>query len=196
MNSPLPRAFYSRETIHVARDLLGMRLVREIGRRQLIGRIVETEAYRGADDPASHAARGMTGRNEVMFGPPGHAYVYFTYGMHFCFNIVAHKSTLPGAVLVRAIEPLEGLDYMARRRGRTNLRYLANGPGKVTEAFAIARLLNGHDLTIPSQLHLMEGTLRTGERVARSRRIGIGSNDTRLWRFYVRSNPFVSRPHA
>jgi DNA-3-methyladenine glycosylase len=193
MDSPLPRTFYSRETVHVARSLLGMQLVRAIGRRQLVGRIVETEAYRGADDPASHAARDMTRRNNVMFGPAGHAYVYFTYGMHFCFNIVAHKPTIPGAVLVRAIEPLEGLDYMSRRRGRSDPKDLASGPAKLTAAFAITGGLNGLDLTVPSQLYLREGSLQAGERVASSRRIGIGPSDTRLWRFYVSSNPFVSR---
>lgn len=189
----LPRTFYARETVTVAEGLLGKLLIRHVRGVRLVGRVIETEAYRGSDDPASHAARGMTARNRVMFGQPGHAYVYFTYGMHFCFNIVAHKAGLPGAVLIRALEPLEGLEFMARRRGRSRPQDLASGPAKLTQAFAIRKFLNGHDLTSSLELYVARGSLASNEHVEQTRRIGVDSDGSKPWRFCVQPSRFVSR---
>jgi DNA-3-methyladenine glycosylase len=140
----LPRAFFARSTALVARELLGKMLVH--GR--VAGMIVETEAYLGLDDPASHASRGATNRNRVMFGPPGHAYVYFIYGMYECVNAVTEPDGTPGAVLIRAVEPLCGIETMHRRREKARrIEDLASGPGKLTIALGITRRLNQADLT-------------------------------------------------
>lgn len=130
----LTRDFYVRDTVRVARELLGTRLVRVKGRSRMVGRIVEVEAYRGSDDPASHAFRGLTPRNEPMFGEPGHAYIYFTYGNHYCLNVTAKKSGTPGAVLIRALAPLRGLETMRQLRPAVSDIELTNGPGKLTKA--------------------------------------------------------------
>jgi DNA-3-methyladenine glycosylase len=145
----LPRRFYERDTITVARELLGKVLVhREGAGRVTSGIIVETEAYPGGDDLASHSAAGVTDRTRVIFGPPGHAYVYLSYGMHECLNIVAERAGKPGCVLIRALEPLKGIDIMRRRRPRAKTdRELTNGPGKLTMALGITRDAYGADLT-------------------------------------------------
>ncbi len=143
-NRILPRAFYERGTIDVARDLLGKVLVHG----PAAGIIVETEAYLGGDDLASHSAVGITNRTRVIFGPPGHAYVYLSYGMHECLNIVADRAGVPGCVLIRALEPLEGLDVMRARRPKARTeRDLASGPGKLTMALGITRKHTGVDMT-------------------------------------------------
>ncbi len=154
----LPRSYYLHPTLHIARDLLGKILVRRWGAGTVSGMIVETEAYLGSKDPASHAYRGMTGRNEVMFGIGGHLYVYFTYGMHYCCNVVTGETGLAHAVLLRALEPLDGFRFMARNRNialpaKTNdqlpastLLQLCSGPGKLCQALAITRNDNGTDL--------------------------------------------------
>src|SRR5438445_6129376 len=140
----LPRSFYARPTVEVSRDLLGKVLVHG----NTAGTIVETEAYPGGDDLASHSSRGITGRTRVIFGPPGHAYVYFIYGMYECLNIVAEPEGKPGCVLIRALEPVSGLDVMQRRRpAARKAEDLAGGPGKLTLAMAITRAHNGADLT-------------------------------------------------
>jgi len=140
----LPRSFYERPTVEVARELLGKTLVH--GRAA--GRIVEVEAYLGAEDLAAHAARGLTGRTRVLFGPPGHAYVYFIYGMYECLNLVAEPEGTPGCVLIRALEPLAGLGIMRRRRPKArSIEELANGPGKLTQALGITRRQYGADVT-------------------------------------------------
>ena len=140
----LPRAFYNRDAVEVARELLGKILVH--GR--VAGMIVETEAYLGGDDLAAHSARGITNRTRVIFGPPGHAYVYFIYGMHECLNLVAEPEGSPGCVLLRATEPLAGIDLMKRRRPKArSMEKLASGPGNLTRAFAITRRQNGADVT-------------------------------------------------
>src|SRR5437660_1070396 len=165
--SKLPRSFYLRPTLTVAKDLLGKNLFRRIGNRFLIGKIVEVEAYLGELDPASHAYRGMTPRNEVMFRAGGHLYVYFTYGMHFCCNVVTEQKGKGRAVLLRAVEPVEGIDLMVRNREWTGIGKsqtaghfrdpqkgnqraippnLTNGPAKLCQAFGIARNQNGTDL--------------------------------------------------
>ncbi len=135
----LPRSFFEDYTPSVARRLLGQLLVRRIGRRLLSGRVVEVEAYRGRGDPASHAYRGETPRNRVMFGEAGKAYVYFTYGFHHCLNVKTERKGVAGAILVRALEPLEGIELMKKNRGREEVRELANGPGKLTQSLKIDR---------------------------------------------------------
>lgn len=180
----------------MASDLLGSRLVSLFDGEQTVGRIVETEAYVGEQDPASHAARriGRTRRNEPMFGPPGTAYVYRIYGLHWCFNVVTAEVGVPEAVLVRALEPLDGLDVMARRRGRP--RDLASGPGRLTQAMGIDGSLNGHPLA-QSPLRLEIAPARTPPIcVGVSGRIGI--REARDWplRFFEARNPHLSKgPH-
>lgn len=192
---PLPRAFFARPTLTVARDLLGHLLVHDAPEGRTIGRIVETEAYRGKDDPASHAYR-LTPRSRIMAGPPGVAYVYFTYGNHFCVNIVTEPEGIPAAVLLRALEPLEGIPLMAARRGvnvrgETDLRSLASGPGRLTQAMRITRRHNGWDLTHPP-LFIADG--RPGRRrIATGPRVGIRRAADRPWRYYLRDSPYVSR---
>lgn len=190
--APLPREFYARKTIQVARDLLGRIVVRRLGRTLLAGRIVETEAYLGSDDPASHAARRQTPRNAVMFGPPGHAYVYFTYGMHFCFNAVAHDG-LAGAVLIRALEPLAGLEEMERRRGAPDRRQLTNGPAKLCQALGIGRPENRLPL-FAGALQVVDAPGVSRRRIVARPRVGIRAGADLLYRFYERDNPFVSKP--
>lgn len=141
MTAILPRAFYNRPAEEVARALLGKLLVHG----ETAGTIIETEAYLGGEDEAAHSFRGITPRTRVIFGPPGHAYVYFIYGMHECLNIVAEPEGTPGCVLIRAIEPVRGIELMRKRRGR--LLDLASGPGKLTQAMGITRSLNGADMT-------------------------------------------------
>ncbi|HTO93523.1 MAG TPA: DNA-3-methyladenine glycosylase [Bacteroidota bacterium] len=193
----LPRSFYLRGALAVARDLPGKYLIRRLKGTMLAGRIVEVEAYLGSRDPASHAYRGMTPRNEVMFSGGGHLYVYFTYGMHFCCNVVAGPEGSGLAVLLRAVEPVAGMDTMMRLRssdGRTRkIRDLCSGPGKLCQAFGIGREENGTDLCGRA---IWIGEERGGVRklpIARSRRIGISSGREHLWRFYLKDNPFVSR---
>jgi DNA-3-methyladenine glycosylase len=184
----LPREFYNRATTDVARDLLGNVLVHG----NTSGIIVETEAYPGGDDLASHSAAGITDRTRVIFGPPGHAYVYLSYGMHECLNIVVEQEGVAGCVLIRALEPLTGLETMRARRPRAmGDRDLASGPGKLTRALAITRAHNGADLT-QGALVLHTGTPREVE-IAVSPRIGITRCADRLLRFSIAGNRFVSR---
>jgi DNA-3-methyladenine glycosylase len=186
----LPRSFYARPATDVGPDLLGHVLVRILpdGTR-LAARLVEVEAYE-PDDPGSHAFRGMTARNEVMFGPPGHLYVYFTYGMHFCMNVVSRRAGEGSAVLLRAAEPLEGLETMRSRRGREREVDLCSGPGRFTQALGVARPDNGADLVAGGAVWM--------ERGARSERVGVGirvgvHDTSRSWRFWLEDSPFVSR---
>lgn len=194
--SVLGRRFYDRKSTVVARDLIGKRLVRVFDNGTTVeGIIVETEAYGGMADPASHAYKGMTRRNEVMFGEAGHAYVYFTYGFHYCLNFVTNPvKERAGAVLIRAAEPTKGLDLMAKQRGTKVLTELANGPGKLTQAFAIDNSLNGADVTDPeSSIFVLDSEKSINIRT--SPRIGIKYATGRNWRFFANSNPFVSRGH-
>ena len=174
-----------------------MYLIRRIGNKTLAGRIVEVEAYLGSRDPASHAYRGMTPRNEVMFKGGGHLYVYFTYGMHFCCNVVAGPEGSGLAVLLRAVEPVAGIDVMKRHRSgngkERELRDLCSGPGKLCQAFGIARAENGTDLCGETIWIARERRRNAPLHLARSTRIGISSGKEHLWRFYLRDTPFVSR---
>jgi len=186
----LPRSFYARAATEVAPALLGQILVRAFpdGTRAT-ARIVEVEAY-GPDDPASHAFRGMTPRNAAMFGRPGHLYVYFTYGMHFCMNAVCGRAGEGTAVLLRAGEPLEGIEGMRARRGRERIHELCSGPGRFTQAIGVARSDDGADLVDGGSLWV--------ERASRSEEIGTGirvgvRETTRSWRYWLEGNAFVSR---
>ena len=188
----LPRSFYTRDTLTVARELLAKHLVRRVGESELVGRIVEVEAYGGADDPASHAYRGMTPRNQVMFGEGGFAYVYFTYGKHYCFNVTTEKEGVPGAVLIRALQSVSGIEMMQKNRGVKRLRDLTNGPGKLTQAMSITKEQNGLDLASSRELFIFKPRVKDDFEVASARRIGIRVGVEKPWRFYIK-NKFVSR---
>lgn len=187
---PLQRKFFARGTLQVARDLLGQLLVHATPKGRLVGRIVEVEAYRGPRDPASHAHR-MTPRSKIMWGMPGTAYVYFTYGNHACVNVVTEPEGTAGAVLLRALEPVEGLEQMRHNRGLDHIRLLASGPGRLTQAMGIRPQHNGTDLTQGS-LYIARGG-NGSVHVRRSPRIGIRVATERPWRFYIAGNPCVSR---
>ena len=192
----LRRDFYRRSTLTVARELLGKRLVSVMGGQRLSGLIVEVEAYIGEGDAACHAARGRTPRNEAMYGPPGHAYVYFIYGMHHCLNVVTEEEGFPAAVLIRALEPLEGLEIMRRHRSGKPDRELTNGPAKLCQAMAIDRGFNGVDLCAGGVLFIEEGRIVAQEEIGASPRIGIKASEVARsvdWRFYLQGNDFVSR---
>ena len=186
----LDREFYNRPTLEVARDLLGKKLIRRIGGKELSGIIIETEAYCGTKDSACHAHRGQTLRNAVMFGPPGCAYVYFTYGMHYLLNLVTEDEGNPCAVLLRAIEPLLGLTEMRVRRKRHG-KELTNGPAKLCQALAIDKFFNGWDLTKGSQLWLENYQMVESQVILSKPRIGIDyarkEDRESLWRFLIKS---------
>ncbi len=195
---PLDRAFFGRSPRRVARDLLGKVLVRDAGKLRLAARIVETEAYLGANDPAAHSAAGNTPRNSVLFGPPGFAYVYFIYGNHYCLNVSCEREGKAGGVLFRAVEPLQGIEEMARARNITvlsprNLIQLTSGPGRLAQAFGITRVRdNGRDLTSPdSGLWIGEdGFSSRGIRI--TPRIGIRKAVEEPLRYLLAGNSFVS----
>ena len=181
----LPREFYSKNTVTVAKELLGKKIVRRIGKHEMIGIISETEAYRHKDDPASHAYGRITQRNKVMFGDVGISYVYFTYGMHYCFNIVArHPKTKAGAVLIRAIQPEKGIEVMQKNRKMTDLRNITNGPAKLAQALKITKKEYGVDLTKKSELFITEGI--KPNRITESSRIGIKEATNKLWNFKIK----------
>jgi DNA-3-methyladenine glycosylase len=168
--------FYDREVTLVARRLLGMRLVHLQDGKRISGIILETEAYRGEEDLACHAKSGRTPRTEVMYGPPGHAYIYFTYGMHWCLNAVAGPPGFPAAVLIRSIWPQEGLDVMAQKRGRFPRAQWCNGPAKLTQALNITGTLNGSSLfKQESTLWIETGIAINEEKITTGPRVGIGS---------------------
>jgi DNA-3-methyladenine glycosylase len=180
----LPRSFYDRDTVVVARDLLGKCLVLRSGDRERIGRIVEVEAYLGSHDLAAHSSRGLTERNKVMFGPPGYAYVYLIYGMYFCMNVVTEREGHASAVLLRAIEPVKNVE------GRTQ------GPGLLCRAMRIDKRLNGHDL-LSAEFYLAEPADSKPSVIVKRPRVGVdyaGHWARRHLRFYLKGNPFISRP--
>lgn len=189
----LSREFYHRDPAVVASELLGKLLLRETSAGLCGGRIVETEAYLSARDPACHASRGQTRRNAAMFGPPGNAYVYMIHA-RWCLNAVTEPEGTPSAVLIRAIEPLVGIELMQQRRGTDIMRDLTRGPARLCEALAIDRTYDGWDLTVGRELWIGED-LEPPERklrIVKSGRIGLSSAQRRLLRFFVAGNPFVS----
>lgn len=184
--------FLDDRAVMAAPRLLGCELVREIDGQQLRGKIVETEAY-DQFDAASHSYNGRTPRTEIMFGPSGHAYVYFTYGMHYCMNIVTGVPGYGSAVLIRAIEPLEGTEAMrVNRHNISEDHQLTNGPAKLCQALLIDKALNGHDLH-HAPLQLIITPKVPDKLIVQTTRIGISRDTQRRWRFYLRDNPYVSK---
>ena len=195
--SRLRRDFFARDALIVARELLGQRLVRVLDGQRLSGRIVEVEAYIGEDDQACHARFGRTERNAPMYGESGYAYVYFIYGMHHCFNVVVEQKGYPAAVLVRALDSLEGVAVMRARRGGVPDVRLTSGPARLCQALDIDRRFSGVDLCASNaQLFLEEGAVVPDDAVETGPRIGVRGDERSLnapWRFYVRDSRYVSR---
>lgn len=188
-------SFYSRSTLKVLEDLIGKVLVRKSEEGLTSGVIVEAEAYTGEDDPASYAFSGRTKRSEIMYGPPGRAFVHFTYGMHHMLNLVTEREEFPAAILVRALEPREGISLMKKRRKKEELFNLCSGPAKICQAFGIDRSHNGVSLSSSRSPLFIKG----GERRKKGKdeliwtsRIGIQEGKERLWRAYLRGSPFIS----
>lgn len=184
----LERGFFARPTLEVARDLLGCRLVRVLHGRRLSGVITETEAYIGEEDQASHASSGKTARNTVMYGPPGHAYVYLIYGVHHCLNVVTEEEGFPAAVLIRGLQPEEGVEIMRRHRSNRPDAELTDGPGKLCQALQIDLTLNGADLVEGEQLFIERGELVDADQIQTTPRIGVTGDETAVtipWRFAI-----------
>ena len=184
LSKALPRAFYDRDTVAVAKDLLGKHLVHVSRGVERIGRIVEVEAYLGPHDLASHSSRGLTARTTVMFGPPGHAYVYLVYGIHCCMNVVTDREGHASAVLIRAVEPVKNTEGSTR------------GPGRLCKAMHIDRRLNGRDL-VGDDFFIADPPDAGTPRIVNRPRVGVdyaGRWARRHLRFYIRGNPFVSKP--
>jgi DNA-3-methyladenine glycosylase len=197
-NNKLPRKFYLQSVLTVAKKLLGKVLVKNTGNGLYAGRIVEVEAYDGLIDEASHAFIGKTKRNEVMFREGGVLYVYFTYGIYFCCNVVTGKKDEGKAVLIRALEPIEGIKQMALNRfgkdflNDKELLNLTNGPGKICKAFNITRKENGTDL-LGDDIYIMIGKNIRDKDIAITKRIGIKKSSELPWRFYIKNNPYISK---
>jgi len=198
----LGQSFFARPTLTVARQLLGQQLVREIDGQRLSGQIVETEAYIGPTDTASHASKGRTQRTSVMFGPPGFTYVYLIYGMYHLLNLVTEQAGFPAAVLIRAIEPVDGLTHMQALRQKNNrsplkTTQLTNGPGKLCQALDIDKTLNNWDISRAEKLWIESGQTIPNKRVATGPRVGIhyaAPPDRQApWRFWIRNNRYVSK---
>jgi DNA-3-methyladenine glycosylase len=196
----LPREFFNRDPRRVCRELLGKVLVRREGSKLLAGRVVEVEAYMGVNDPAAHAYAGLTARNRVLFGPPGHAYVYFIYGNHYCLNVSCMPEGKAGCVLFRALEPVAGIVEMERARGLSGaanskrvLRLLTSGPGRLTEAFGITRLRdNDKDLADANSDLFLAADGYGLARVLTTARVGITKAAERPLRYVIAGNEFVS----
>lgn len=189
----LKKSFYEQDTVIVARSLLGALIVHKIDGKVITGYIVETEAYR-IDDAACHAFNGRkTTRNASLFGPVAHAYVYISYGMHYCMNIVARSNdTCAGGVLIRALQPVDGIEFMQNNRNQTELKNLTNGPGKLTQALGVTIHDNGADLLHGTDLYIAQGIQVPDASIVAAPRIGISQAKDHLWRFYIKGNRFVS----
>ncbi len=202
LSEALPREFYDRDPRTVSRELLGKVLVRKQGKNLLIARVVEVEAYLGADDAAAHSAAGRTARNAVLFGPPGYAYVYFIYGNHYCLNVSCLPDGVAGGILFRALEPLSGIEAMARSRGLSarvphDPRLLTSGPGRLAEAFGITRARdNGKDLTSTKSDLFIADDGYSSPRVVITKRIGITKAAHLPLRYIIAENRFVSGPRS
>lgn len=197
-NKKLTKTFYQRELLRVAKDLLGKIIVKYDNDFILAGKIVEVEAYHGDIDEAAHSYGGMTKRTEIMFEEGGYLYVYFTYGAHHCCNVVTGKKGQGTAVLVRAVEPVSGIDSMIKNRFRRKLKNekeisnLTSGPGKVCQAFGIDRSHSGIDLT-GGKIFILENTRIPNKEIGVSKRIGITKSKELPWRFFIKDNPYLSR---
>ncbi|NCQ17054.1 MAG: 3-methyladenine DNA glycosylase [Ignavibacteria bacterium CG_4_8_14_3_um_filter_37_9] len=193
----LPKKFYQKNVLEIARKLTGKYLVKKEGQKFLAGKIVEVEAYADKIDEASHSFRGITKRNQLMFATGGKMYVYFIYGNHFCCNVVCDKAGSGSAVLIRALEPLQGIEVMAERRFHKSeitekeFLNLTNGPGKLCKAFNISKDENGIDLC-GDDIFLTEGEKVLRKNILQSNRIGIKKSKELPWRFHLKDNPFVS----
>ena len=187
----LSRDFYDRPTLTVARDLIGKYIIYRIGKNRLSARIVEVEAYIRQTDPACHASRGKTQRNAVMFGHPGFAYIYFIYGMYYCLNFVTEPENQPSAVLLRAAEPCEGIEFMVKNRPVKDTNDLLSGPGKFCQAFGLTKEQNGLDLT--SDTLYLENRFETVPEVITTSRIGINQAKELPWSFYDKNSRSVSK---
>ena len=193
MKPPLKREFFNRDTIVVAQELLGKTMVRVINNKIITGIIVETEAYI-LDDAACHAFRGQTTANSALFGPAGYAYIYFIYGVYYCVNVVSYsKKQGAGGILIRALEPTQGIDVMQVYRPADKIKNLTNGPGKLTQALAITKELYGHDITKKGDLFITQGVTVPEDLIYHTTRIGLSKAQETPWRFYIRNNPFVSK---
>lgn len=187
------RSFFEQNVQAVARNLLGSYLHRETAEEELIGRIVEVEAYHESD-PASHSYRGMTERNKIMFGEAGFLYVYFTYGMHYCANIVTGHIGHGEAVLMRAMEPVKGIETMYSRRQKARKDTdLLSGPAKICYGFDIVRQHSGIDLITSDEIFLTRGKLDANEKIAVTTRVGISVGTEKQWRYFIKDNPYVSK---
>lgn len=204
MNKKLGQNFYARNTLKVARGLLGKYLIRKVGSKKIEGKIVETEAYMGLDDLASHASRGKTPRTKIMFGLPGVAYIYLIYGMYYCFNIVTEKDNFPAAVLIRAVEPVLRSSSFAgqtKLRNKNNLSVVAlaktDGPGKLSRYFKINKSLNGENLVKSEKLWLEDkGEKIKTSQIISKKRIGVDYAKHCAeypWRFYIKNSPHISK---
>ena len=193
----LPWTFYQKNVLQIAPKLLGKYLVRKEEKHYLVGKIVEVEAYADKVDEASHSFRGPTKRNEVMFGPAGKLYVYFIYGNHYCCNIVCDKEGIGSAILIRGLEPIDGVEVMAERRflntelTKKQFLNMSNGPGKICKALNISKIENGIDLC-GEEIFLAEGEKVSKKNVVQSSRIGINKSKELPWRYFIKDNPFVS----
>jgi DNA-3-methyladenine glycosylase len=203
MNPELPykkleRQFYTRDVLIVAKELLGKILVKNDAKLTFSGKIVEVEAYDGSIDEAAHTFIGKTKRNEIMFGTGGFLYVYFTYGVHFCSNVVTGKEGSGTALLIRALEPIDGIKKMSYNRFKRNLikeeeKYnLTSGPGKICQALSITKEHYGIDLT-GNKIYLLDQPDLTDDQIVISKRIGIKKSIDLPWRFYIKDNPYISR---
>jgi len=191
----LPVAFYSRPTLQILEEIIGKVLIRKSKDGLASGIIVEAEAYRGQDDPASFASRGRTKRSEMLYGPPARAFVYLTYGMHHLFNVVTEQEGFPAAVLIRALEPLEGLALMQKRRRTDDVLNLCSGPAKLCQALDIDLALNGVSVSSPRSNLILIGSTDEDEKekdLVWRPRVGIREGRDRLWRVYRKGSPFVS----
>ena len=197
-NKKLDKDFYKAEVLIVARQLLGKTLVKKDGKTILSGRIVEVEAYDGEVDQAAHSYGGITKRNEIMFNEGGYLYVYLSYGVNFCCNVVTGIKNKGTAILIRAVEPVEGIEIMCKNRfGKKNINEkeiinLTSGPGKVCKAFGIEKKHSGFDLT-GDKIFILNSSLKEREKIVSSKRIGITKSAHLPWRFYIKNNPYLSR---
>ncbi len=194
----LRKSFYRRELLDVAKSLLGQVLVKVDGKNILSGKIVEVEGYHGDFDEAAHSYRGITKRTEIMFEAGGYLYVYFTYGAHHCCNVVTGKKGQGTAVLIRAVEPMSGIDKMIKNRFKRRLKNdmeifnLTSGPGKTCQAFGISRKYSGIDLT-GNKIFILDGEKIKSKDIGVSKRIGISKSVDLPWRFFIKNNPYLSR---